>query len=84
MATAAAKEREEETMKRTFNALNDMRIKFPGKTDEEAEWVLSQVGLAAGSKLAATLHKCQPHSLWNASHLYIFIKLTRFRFSRDF
>ncbi|XP_071799892.1 tubulin polyglutamylase TTLL7-like [Asterias amurensis] len=43
LATAAAKEREEETMKRTFNALNDMRIKFPGKTDEEAEWVLSQI-----------------------------------------
>ncbi|XP_038049543.1 tubulin polyglutamylase TTLL7-like isoform X2 [Patiria miniata] len=43
LATAAAKEREEETTKRTLNALNDMRIKFPGKTDEEAEWILSQI-----------------------------------------
>ena len=37
------KEREEELTKRTLAALTEMRIKFPGKTDEEAEWILDKV-----------------------------------------
>ncbi|XP_006822303.1 tubulin polyglutamylase TTLL7-like [Saccoglossus kowalevskii] len=41
--TAAVKEREEEMTKRTLIALSDMRIKFPGKTDEEAELILQQL-----------------------------------------
>lgn len=34
------KEREDELTKKTLQALNDMRIKFPGKTDQEAEFIL--------------------------------------------
>ncbi|XP_077981014.1 tubulin polyglutamylase TTLL7-like [Glandiceps talaboti] len=41
--TAAVKEREEEMTKKTCVALSDMRIKFPGKTDEEAEIILQQL-----------------------------------------
>ncbi|CAH1243846.1 TTLL7 [Branchiostoma lanceolatum] len=36
-------EREEELTKRTLSALSDMRIKFPGKTDEEADTVLDAI-----------------------------------------
>ncbi|XP_070563404.1 LOW QUALITY PROTEIN: tubulin polyglutamylase TTLL7-like [Ptychodera flava] len=41
--TAAVREREEEMTKKTCSALTDMRIKFPGKTDEEAEVILQQL-----------------------------------------
>ena len=34
---------DEETTKKTLIALNDMRIKFPGKTDEEADYLLDKV-----------------------------------------
>lgn len=37
------KEREDELTKKTLQALNDMRIKFPGKTDQEAELILDTV-----------------------------------------
>ncbi|KAK7492938.1 hypothetical protein BaRGS_00015885 [Batillaria attramentaria] len=37
------KEREEELTKKTLSALNDMRIKFPGKTDSEAELLLDRL-----------------------------------------
>ena len=40
---AAVREREEELSRRTLQALLDMRIKFPGKTDEEAEMILGSV-----------------------------------------
>ena len=40
---AAVREREEELSRRTLQALLDMRIKFPGKTDEEAEMILESV-----------------------------------------
>ena len=40
---AAVREREEELSRRTLQALLDMRIKFPGKTDEEAEIILESV-----------------------------------------
>ena len=40
---AAVREREEELSRRTLEALLDMRIKFPGKTDEEAEMILESV-----------------------------------------
>lgn len=44
MTTAAReREREEELTQRTLVALNDMRIKFPGKTDDEAEYILDKV-----------------------------------------
>ena len=39
------KEREDELTKKTLQALNDMRIKFPGKTDQEAELILDTVSL---------------------------------------
>ena len=39
----AIKDREDEFTKKTLVALNDMRIKFPGKTDEEAELVLDKL-----------------------------------------
>ena len=40
---AAVREREDEWSRRTLQALVDMRIKFPGKTDEEAESILESV-----------------------------------------
>ncbi|KAL9950619.1 hypothetical protein ACROYT_G043142 [Oculina patagonica] len=40
---AAVREREEELSRRTLQALLDMRIKFPGKTDEEAEIILESI-----------------------------------------
>ena len=39
------REREEELSRRTLQALLDMRIKFPGKTDEEAEVILESVSV---------------------------------------
>ena len=42
---AAVREREEELSRRTLQALLDMRIKFPGKTDEEAEIILESVSV---------------------------------------
>jgi tubulin polyglutamylase TTLL7 len=39
------KEREEELSKKTLLALNDMRIKFPGKSDQEAEMILDRVSV---------------------------------------
>ncbi len=35
--------KDDELVQRTLIALNDMRIKFPGKTDEEAEYILDKV-----------------------------------------
>ncbi|XP_064605449.1 tubulin polyglutamylase TTLL7-like [Liolophura sinensis] len=35
--------REEELAEKTLLALNDMRIKFPGKNDSEAEWILDKL-----------------------------------------
>ena len=37
------KEREEELTQKTLNSLNEMRIKFPGKTDQEADILLDKV-----------------------------------------
>ena len=37
------KDKEEELTRRTLVALNDMRIKFPGKTDDEADYILDKV-----------------------------------------
>lgn len=45
---AAVWEREEELSRRTLQALLDMRIKFPGKTDEEAEMILESVSWVWG------------------------------------
>ena len=42
---AAVREREEDLSRRTLQALLDMRIKFPGKTDEEAEVILESVSV---------------------------------------
>ena len=42
-AARQAREQEEELTKRTLMALNDMRIKFPGKSEEEAEFILDKV-----------------------------------------
>ena len=41
------KEREDDLTRRTLIALNDMRIKFPGKSDEEAEYILDKVCVAS-------------------------------------
>lgn len=37
------KEREDELTRRTLQSLNDMRIKFPGKSDEEADLILDKL-----------------------------------------
>lgn len=42
--TSVVKEREEEFSKKTLVSLNEMRIKFPGKSDQEAEFILDKVG----------------------------------------
>ena len=34
---------DEEQTQKTLSALNDMRIKFPGKSDDEAEYILDKV-----------------------------------------
>ena len=34
---------DEELIQKTLLALNDMRIKFPGKSDDEAEYILDKV-----------------------------------------
>ncbi|KAL4235786.1 Tubulin polyglutamylase ttll7 [Mactra antiquata] len=41
--TSVIREREEELTRRTLQALNDMRIKFPGKSDEEADNILDRL-----------------------------------------
>ncbi|KAL8590371.1 hypothetical protein ACOMHN_011585 [Nucella lapillus] len=41
--SSMVKEREEELTKKTLSALNEMRIKFPGKTDTEAELLLDNL-----------------------------------------
>lgn len=47
---AAVREREEELCRRTLQAFSDMRIKFPGKTDEEAEMILENVSITMATK----------------------------------
>ena len=47
-----ARERDEELTKRTLMALNDMRIKFPGKSEEEAEFILDKVGHISTNQIA--------------------------------
>ena len=42
---AAIKQREEELTNRTFAALNEMKIKFPGKSDDEAKVILQSVNI---------------------------------------
>ena len=39
----AIKEKEEELVGILLNSLQEMRIKFPGKTDEEAEEILDKI-----------------------------------------
>lgn len=39
-----SKEQEAELVRQTLAALTAMRIRFPGKTEEEAEAVLDEVG----------------------------------------
>ena len=39
------REREDELCRRTLQAVNDMRIKFPGKSDQEADLILDKVRL---------------------------------------
>jgi tubulin polyglutamylase TTLL7 len=39
----SVKDWEEDVTKSTLIALNDMRIKFPGKSDEEADYLLDKV-----------------------------------------
>ncbi|XP_076440096.1 tubulin polyglutamylase TTLL7-like isoform X3 [Babylonia areolata] len=41
--SSMVKEREEELTKKTLSSLNEMRIKFPGKTDTEAELLLDRL-----------------------------------------
>ncbi|XP_045158569.1 tubulin polyglutamylase TTLL7-like [Mercenaria mercenaria] len=41
--TNVIREREEELVRRTLQALNDMRIKFPGKSDQEADTILDKL-----------------------------------------
>ncbi|XP_074640830.1 tubulin polyglutamylase TTLL7-like isoform X3 [Tubulanus polymorphus] len=36
-------DREDGLLKKTLISLNEMRIKFPGKSDEEAEWILDKL-----------------------------------------
>ena len=42
---AVVREREEEFSRRTLQALLDITIKFPGKTDEEADVILESVSV---------------------------------------
>ncbi|XP_033737297.1 tubulin polyglutamylase TTLL7-like isoform X4 [Pecten maximus] len=40
---SVVKEREDELTRKTLVALNEMRIKFPGKSDQEAEYILDKL-----------------------------------------
>ena len=42
---------DEEQTQKTLSALNDMRIKFPGKSDDEAEYILDKVSFKISHKL---------------------------------
>ncbi len=44
MINLRSKEQEAELVRQTLAALTAMRIRFPGKTEEEAEAVLDEVG----------------------------------------
>ena len=53
-----ARERDEEMVKRTLMALNDMKIKFPGKSEEEAEYILDKVSAhQSTSSLSSQCHR---------------------------
>ena len=52
---AAVREREEEFCRRTAQALIDMRIKFPGKTDEEGEMILGSVSVPSRGQRSEVL-----------------------------
>ncbi|XP_013397848.1 tubulin polyglutamylase TTLL7 isoform X2 [Lingula anatina] len=41
--STAARDMEEDLTRKSLSLLNDMKIKFPGKTDEEAEWILDKI-----------------------------------------
>ena len=63
---AAVREREEELNRRTLEALLDMRIKFPGKTDEEAEVILESV---SAGKILATATIANGYKIEGISHV---------------
>ncbi len=48
--TPLSKEQEAELMQQTLAALGEMRIRYPGKSEEEAEAVLDEVRRAAERK----------------------------------
>lgn len=48
--TPLSKEQEAELMQQTLAALGEMRIRYPGKSEEEAEAVLDEVSYAAERK----------------------------------
>ncbi|XP_070195525.1 tubulin polyglutamylase TTLL7-like isoform X3 [Littorina saxatilis] len=58
--SSLVKEREEELTKKTLTSLNEMRIKFPGKTDSEAELLLDKVQMNENWKF----HKPRIASYW--------------------
>lgn len=61
------KEREDELTKKTLQALNDMRIKFPGKTDQEAELILDTVSLLLQERTEGQIDT----EILSSSHVYI-------------
>ena len=57
-------------VKRTLMALNDMKIKFPGKSEEEAEYILDKVSHYRRVHLQQ-LHRATDNSARLSSLLYL-------------
>lgn len=64
--TPLSKEQEAELMQQTLTALGEMRIRYPGKSEEEAEAVLDEVRHAAERKRSVRAGRpaalCSPRS----------------------
>lgn len=62
-----SKEQEAELVRQTLAALTAMRIRFPGKSEEEAESVLDEVSAGFSGHKRATESKCGSDPLYSQS-----------------
>lgn len=82
--TPLSKEQEAELMQQTLAALGEMRIRYPGKSEEEAEAVLDEVSYAAERKRSvraggpAALFPSFPELIWGrpslSQHLSLYVE----------
>lgn len=82
--TPLSKEQEAKLMQQTLAALGEMRIRYPGKSEEEAEAVLDEVSYAAERKRSvragrpAALFPSFPELIWggprHSQHLSLYVE----------